>query len=129
MNALAFVRSRDVEAVEANHISKRYGPYRVLWIRVFIRAAFDYAQYKAARDIKLRKHAEDAAKWLFSESKLFNGFPNICESLDLPIELLRKVARRMTKDDVKKMEYLERDGLITRAIEELVERVPDGNRR
>jgi hypothetical protein len=118
-----------LEASSVVHFNKRYSPYRVLWIRVFVRAAFDYAQYKQARDIKLRKQSEDAARWLFDDSSLFNGFHNICDQLDLPIELLRKIARKMTKADVKKMEYLERDGLISRAIEGLTGHIPDGNSR
>ena len=61
-------------------------PCRVLWVKSIIRAAYDYALWKDASDLKLRKFAMDAAKWLFEPSSLFNGFENLCFFFLLPMK-------------------------------------------
>lgn len=83
---------------------------RLLWIKAIIRAAFDYALYKNHRDLKLRKFALDAERWLFEPSRLVNSLENICQSLDINIDLVRTFSRRVTREQVKKMEFLERAG-------------------
>jgi hypothetical protein len=89
---------------------ERYAPVRLLWIKAIIRAAFDYTLYKSHRDLKLRKFALDAERWLFEPSHLVNSLENICQALDINIELVRSFSRRVTREQVKKMEFLERTG-------------------
>ncbi len=89
---------------------ERYAPVRLLWIKAIIRAAFDYALYRDHHDLKMRKFALDAERWLFEPSRLINSLENICQSLDIDIDLVRIFSRRVTREQVKKMEFLERAG-------------------
>lgn len=77
-------------------------------MRVIIRAAFDLASYKDDPRIALRKYADNAHKWLFDKSFLFNSFENVCAMLGLPPEPIRNWASSLTKEEVQKMEHLER---------------------
>jgi len=88
----------------------RYAPYRLLWVKVIIRAAYDFALWKDAKNINHRKFAEDARKWLFEPSELDFGLSSICEVWGFPIEKIRHYARNLTKEDVKKLEFKERQG-------------------
>lgn len=83
---------------------------RLLWIKAIIRAAFDYALYRDHRDLKMRKFALDAERWLFEPSHLINSLENICHALDIDVDLVRGFSRRVTREQVKKMEFLERAG-------------------
>jgi hypothetical protein len=94
----------------APYVSEKYLPYRVLWVKVIIRAAFDYTLWKDSKDFKLRRHALDAERWFFSESSLVNSFTKICEVLKIDPEHIRECVRRLTRDQVKKMEFKEREG-------------------
>jgi hypothetical protein len=87
-----------------------YAPYRLLWVKVIIRAAYDYALWKDSKDLRHRKFAEDARKWLFDPCDLEFGLPNICEIWSLPLEKIRRFARNLTKEEVKKLEFKERQG-------------------
>lgn len=89
---------------------ERYIPYRLLWAKVIIRAAYDYALWKDSKELRLKKYAQDAEKWLFESSSLELGFESICFKFDFPIEKIRERARNLTKDDVKKLEFRERNG-------------------
>lgn len=91
---------------------ERYVPYRVLWAKVIIRAAYDYALWKDSRDLRLRKFAQDAERWLFESSNLELSFENICFAFDFPVERIRRKTRALTKQDVKKLEFRERHGRI-----------------
>jgi hypothetical protein len=66
--------------------------------------------WKDAKELKFRKYAQEAGKWLFETSFLTNGFENICRELDLNTEWVRRYARKLTKEDVKKLEFKEREG-------------------
>jgi len=90
--------------------SDRYAPYRLLWVKVIIRAAYDYALWKDSKDLRHRKFAEDARKWLFETSDLENSLAHLCELWGLPLEKIRRFARNLTKEDVKKLEFKERQG-------------------
>jgi hypothetical protein len=90
--------------------SDPYAPYRLLWVKVIIRAAYDYALWKDSKDLRHRKFAEDARKWLFDSSDLEFGLSNICEIWGLPLEKIRRFARNLTKEEVKKLEFKERQG-------------------
>lgn len=89
---------------------ERYVPYRLLWVKVIIRAAYDFALWKDSRDLRLRKYAQDAEKWLFEPSTLVNSFENICYLFGLDIKKIRQYAQKLTKEDVKKLEFRERQG-------------------
>src|SRR3954470_901477 len=88
----------------------RYSPVRMLWLRVIVRAAWDFAMYKDSTRMKEQKLALDASRWLFDPSSLVNGLENICRTLGVSVEAARRFAREMTKDKVKKMDLCERQG-------------------
>jgi hypothetical protein len=89
---------------------ERYVPYKVLWAKVIIRAAYDYALWKDSKEMRLRKFAQDAERWLFEPSDRNLGFENICFIYDFPIDRIRQKTRALTKQDVKKLEFRERHG-------------------
>lgn len=106
---------------------QRYSPYRTLWLRVIIRAAFDYAQNKTSRDLRNRRVAEEAYRWLFEENHSLFSFQNLCEAYGFPRERLREWARKITKKDVKKMEQLDdRRSLLTKERERAALEEEDG---
>lgn len=90
--------------------AERYLPYRILWAKVIIRATYDYALWKDSKDMRLRNFAKDAERWLFESSDLELSFENICAQYDFPIEKIRQKTRALTKQDVKKLEFRERQG-------------------
>lgn len=87
----------------------RYSGVQALWIKVIIRAVFDWVSYRDSTRLPQKKYADGAHKWLFQSSNLFNSFENICEFLDLSPEKIRKWASSMSKDQVAKIEHLERE--------------------
>ncbi len=90
-------------------VEDRYVGVRALWIKVIIRAAFDWVSYRDSLKLPQQKLAENAYKWLFCESNLLNSFENICyHFLDLSPEKIRKWACSITKEHVAKIEHLER---------------------
>lgn len=103
--------SRKVPA-STSYNAERYVPIRVLWAKVIIRAAYDYALWKDSKDMRLRKFAHDAERWLFESSTLELSFENICFAFDFPLEKIRQKTRGLTKQDVKKLEFRERHGRI-----------------
>lgn len=90
--------------------SVKYSPYAVLWLRVITRAAFDFALWKDSSDFRTKKCAIDAERWLFQESAIWHSFDNICDIFHFPKEKLREWARSLTRDQVRKMEFREREG-------------------
>jgi hypothetical protein len=88
----------------------RYVGYRALWMKVIIRAAFDWVSYRDAMKLESRKEAEKAYKWLFQPSQLFNSFENVCHLVDLPPDKIRHWVQTLTKEHVAKIEHLEREG-------------------
>jgi hypothetical protein len=86
-----------------------YVGYRALWMKVIIRAGFDWVSYRDVTKLEQRKEAERAYKWLFEASELFNSFENICHLVDLPPEKIRRWVRALTKEHVAKIEHLERE--------------------
>lgn len=104
------IYNRNSKKISSNtsYNPERYVPFKVLWAKVIIRAAYDYALWKDSKDIRLRKCAQEAEQWLFESSSLELGFENICFAFDFPIERIRSRTRVLTRDDVKKLEFLER---------------------
>lgn len=88
---------------------RRYAGVRALWMKVIIRAVFDWVTYRDNTKVDKRKYAESAHDWLFKKSILFNSFENICKNLDIDPQRIRTQALKMTKDDVAKIEHMERD--------------------
>jgi hypothetical protein len=86
-----------------------YVGYRALWMKVIIRAAFDWVSYRDVSKLEQRKEAEKAYKWLFAPNELFNSFENICQLVDLPPEKIRCWVKTLTKEHVAKIEHLERE--------------------
>lgn len=88
---------------------ERYAGVRALWIKVIIRAVFDWVSYRDSPRLMQKKLAESAALWLFQPSELFNGFENVCYYLDVDPSLVRRWARTMSREQVAKIEHLERE--------------------
>lgn len=109
--------------------SDRYVGYRALWMKVIIRAAFDWVSYRDSTKLEHKKIAEHAHAWLFQPSELFNSFESICQLVDLPPDKLRVWVKRLTKAHVAKIEHLERDStnplLLIEAERRLVEDLPE----
>jgi hypothetical protein len=107
----------------------RYVGYRALWMKVVIRAAFDWVSYRDSTKLEHKKIAEYAFTWLFTPSELFNSFENICQAVDLPPDKIRAWARKLTKEHVAKIEHLERDSTnpisLAEAERRLIEQTPD----
>src|SRR5258708_16430852 len=87
----------------------RYAGNRALWLKVIIRAVFDWVQYRDSTRLPQKKLADSARDWLFEPSELFNGFENICVSLDVDPTRVRKWASGLSRDQVAKIEHLERE--------------------
>lgn len=99
---------------------RRYAGVRALWMKVIIRAVFDWVTYRDNTKLDKRKYAESAHEWIFKKSLLFNSFDNICRYLDIDPDRIRLQAQKMTKDDVAKIEHMERD-YESEELEELIE--------
>ena len=97
------------ELVPPPALADRYVGIRVLWLKVIIRAVFDWVTYRDSNKLDKKKCADSAQNWLFNENELFNGLDNVCVILELSSERVRVWARSMSKDQVTKMEHLERD--------------------
>jgi hypothetical protein len=104
----------------------RYVGYRALWMKVVIRAAFDWVSYRDSTKLEHKKIAEYAYVWLFTPSELFNSFENICQAVDLPPDKIRAWARKLTKEHVAKIEHLERDSTNPVALAEAERRLIEG---
>lgn len=99
---------RVVDIAPSAYNPERYYSCRLLWVKVILRAAFDYALWRTSKNLHLRKHAVDAERWLFEPSSLMFSFENLCFAFNFPKEKLRSWARSLTRDGVKKYEYRER---------------------
>jgi hypothetical protein len=86
----------------------RYTGIRILWLKVIVRAIFDWITYRDSDRLMQKKLADSAHSWLFDQSILFNGFENICTNLGINPMKVRERAKCMTREDVAKIEHLER---------------------
>jgi len=98
--------------ISTSYHAERYIPYRILWSKVIIRATYDYALWRDSKDMRLKKCAQDAERWLFEPSDIELSFENICYAYDFPMAHIRKKTRLLTKHDVKKLEFRERQGKV-----------------
>lgn len=92
----------------STEVEDRYAGVRALWAKVIIRAMYDYVSYKDSQKLALRKYAEGAERWLFHPSEVFNSFENICRMLGIRPEAVRRRALSMTKDEISKIEHVDR---------------------
>lgn len=114
----------------APYVSEKYIPYRVLWVKVIIRAAFDYTLWRDSSEFRLRKCAMDADRWFSCESAaLPNCFLHICDVLKLDPDLIRRCVKKLTREQVKKLEFKEREGkdLVASIVFGHLESVDDGD--
>lgn len=75
---------------------------------MIVRAIFDWVAYKDASTLKQRKLSESAFRWLYHPNETFNSFENVCYHLDINPNRVRDWARKLTRDQVAKIEHLER---------------------
>jgi hypothetical protein len=91
------------------HTPELDSPMKILWARVILRALYDYVIWKDSDKLKDRRDFQTVKKWLFEPSALGNSLENLCRLLGWPTHLIREKALTMTREDVKKMEFRERE--------------------
>jgi hypothetical protein len=84
----------------------RYAGFRVLWLKVIVRALSDYVTYRDCSKLEKRRYAEGAAVWMFRTNVCFNGFENVCRMLDLDPDRVRLRAKKLSKEDVAHFEHV-----------------------
>jgi len=94
----------------------RYVGCRALWMKVIIRAAFDWVSYRDSTKLDKLKDAESGYRWLFEDSELFNSFDTICQLVDLPVDKVRRWVSSLTKEHVAKIEHLERESVSNQVV-------------
>jgi hypothetical protein len=87
-------------------VDELYRPIRVLWAQVLKRAVFDYVMLRNSKKLTDRRDYISARRWLFSQDM---GLIDACHVFGWPLERLRARARTMTRDEVKKMEFRDRN--------------------
>lgn len=127
----SFMVKLDEEIVQPSR-SEIYENFRLLWIKVILRAAYDWVLYRDSKSQAAKRIADNAYAWLFEDyfektyiiedgkrkqilERPFNSLQNLCIEIDLDIETVRKFARRMNRKDIRKLEFFTR----TRKIKKL----------
>ena len=102
-----------------------YENFRLLWIKVILRAAYDWVLYRDAKNRASRRIAESAYKWLFEDyfekiryrkgnkvtvklERPFNSLFFLCRELDLDIKKVRIFATTLSKKEIRKLEFFTR---------------------
>ena len=102
-----------------------YENFRLLWIKVILRATYDWVLYRDSKSRAAQRIAENAYKWLFEDyfekvryreknkiiikmERPFNSLFFLCEELDLDITTVRAFARRLNKKQIRKSEFFTR---------------------
>ena len=98
---------------------EKYVGVRTLWVKVIIRAVFDWVSYKDSQKIQQLKLAESAHGWLFKPSEVFNSFENVCFYLDMSPSNIRNWAQSLSPDQVLKIELSDRAPSPKQAFEDL----------
>lgn len=122
-------RNTLLDLVETADLSPRkineHECFRLLWIKVILRASYDWVLYRDSKSKNLRRIAQDAYRWLFDPIKdrkivvvkgndvevffeEFNSLDRLCEALDIEIDCVRKFASTLTRDKVRKLEFFDR---------------------
>jgi hypothetical protein len=104
---------------------ERFEGYKLIWYKVILRAIYDYVLYKDSKSSSLRRLADGAHRWLYEpdvknvvvrfngkrierEETPFNSFSNICHLLALDTEGIRQTAKKLTRKDIRKIEFFQR---------------------
>jgi hypothetical protein len=82
----------------------RYAGFRVLWLKVIVRAISDYVTYKDCSKLEKKRYADGASVWMFRPNVCFNGFENVCRMLDIDPNRVRSRARKLSKEEVANLE-------------------------
>jgi hypothetical protein len=69
---------------------------------------YDWVSYRDSTKLPLRKYADDAYRWLFCSSEVFNSFQNLCHYLEIDPNEVRMQAGRLDRKQVAKLELLDR---------------------
>ena len=99
------------------HREERFDSVRVLWAAVLQRAIFDYVTFKDSTTSRL--DFRTAERFLFSDD---GGLVDVCQALNWPLGAMRDRALTMTRVDVRKMDFRDRNCSAVKGIE-------DGDRR
>jgi hypothetical protein len=70
------------------------------------RAVVDYVLYKDHENLKMRRLGEEAAEWIWSDAEGGSSFDHICNSMNLPPELVRQRVEGMTVEYVRTLRGL-----------------------
>ena len=114
----------DVDYVRPNKLEELEG-FKLIWYKVILRAVYDYVLYKDSKNKSLKRLADSATKWIFFSAledgsivrdgirikgKLlpFNSLESLCIILDLDIQEIRKFANKLTRKDIRKIEFFQR---------------------
>lgn len=99
------------ENTEGRTIIPELEAYRLLWIKVILRAIYDYVLYENSKNKSLRDIGISAKKWLFEKPKAYENMalPNLCLELGLDVEKIRECAQSLTRDKIVKIEFLNRN--------------------
>ena len=95
-------------------------PFRILWLLIIRQAIFDYVKWKNSTNINNRRDAEDARRWLFEESDLLNSMKVACQVTGVDKQTIRNTAMKLTPQDIRKMEFQDRERLIKGGLEGLL---------
>lgn len=120
-----FVVKVDEELIQPRRL-EIYENFRLLWIKVILRAAYDWVLYRDSKNQAYKRIADNAEIWLFGNylekirrkidgrivitlERPSNSLDCLCEELDLDIGTVRKFAKRLTKKDIRKLEFFTRN--------------------
>jgi len=92
----------------SSEVEDRYAGVRLLWAKVILRAINDYVSFKDSDKIGPKKYSESAERWIFFQDRSYNSLDNICQMLGISVEKVRNRAMTMTKDEIAKVEYIDR---------------------
>jgi hypothetical protein len=100
------------EQVEQKKYLSEFEAERLLWFKVILRAIYDFVLYKNSKTPSLKRYGERASKWLFknyTKNPPFQSFQNICQELDLSTEAIRRLAEKLPRSKIIKIEFLGRN--------------------
>lgn len=80
--------------------------HKLFWAAVLRRAVFDYVLYKGVG--AHRREWQYAHRYVFTRDAKYNeglSFEEVCDLFDWDPDYLRKLAKKMTRADIKKLEF------------------------
>ena len=89
-------------------MSQRYAGQKKLWVKVIIRAIYDYVLYQDKRQkVSNDRLYREASAWIFSDHPV-NSLNHICELVDLCPDPVRSFVLRDPKPNLAKLRLAER---------------------